>query len=375
MLALGLFMLSLAQRDQFYQIFLAQGVCAGIGAGLLYVPSYAVVGHYFLKKRTLAMSIVASGSSLGAVLHPIMLNNTFDKLGFGKAVRASAGLVSGMLLIACLLMKPRLPPPQRTIPLIPAIKKFSRDTPYVVATIGMTIFAVGFYFPLYYLQLDAASHNLNDTFAFYSVSLCIPLVPFDDVADLLQLVILNFASVIGRLSIGVLAQKFGVPEMLTLSCACCAAITLGMIGLKDIAGVTVIAVLFGYSCGACEQRRRVHPRRHLTIELPDIALNSPIMVELTDDYSEIGYVFWANFQVPPNAYFSIPERVWDWHSQSLLLEVLSVSGSYAPLRCNVCELSLPGSPIAGALLGSSTYHWWRPALFSSVRSLILMHWA
>ena len=117
--------------------------------------------------------------------------------------------------------------------------------------------------------------------------------------------------------------------MLTLSCACCAAITLGMIGLKDITGVTVIAVLFGYSCGACEQRRRVHPRRHLTIELPDIALNSPIMVELTDDYSEIGYVFWANFQVPANAYFSIPERVWDWHSQSLLLEVLSVSGSYA----------------------------------------------
>ena len=35
-------MLSLAQPNQFYQIFLAQGICAGIGAGMLYVPSVPV---------------------------------------------------------------------------------------------------------------------------------------------------------------------------------------------------------------------------------------------------------------------------------------------------------------------------------------------
>lgn len=136
LLSLGLFMLSLAQPNRFYQVFLSQGVCAGIGAGMLYVPSYAVVGHYFLKRRTLVMSIVASGSSLGAVVHPILLNNTFDKLGFGNAVRASAGLVTGMLLIACLLMRTRLPPPEKTTALIPAIKKFSKDKAYICASLG-----------------------------------------------------------------------------------------------------------------------------------------------------------------------------------------------------------------------------------------------
>lgn len=40
----------------------------------------------------------------------------------------------------------------------------------------------------------------------------------------------------------------------------------------------------------------------------------------------------------------------------------------APLRSIAHELAFPGSPIAGALLGSSTYHWWRPALFSAVRT-------
>lgn len=153
-------MLSLAQPNQFYQVrftdlcawrpsihlraqvFLSQGVCAGIGAGLLYIPSIAVISHYFARRRVLAMSIVAAGSSLGSVIHPIMLNNTLNgSLGFGNSVRASAGLVAGMLLIAILLMKPRLPPPAHTTPLLPAIRKFSKDSAYVWTTAGYVAFS------------------------------------------------------------------------------------------------------------------------------------------------------------------------------------------------------------------------------------------
>src|SRR5258707_11324010 len=38
----GVFMLSLA--DTYWEVFLAQGVCMGLGAGLLYVPSLALIG-------------------------------------------------------------------------------------------------------------------------------------------------------------------------------------------------------------------------------------------------------------------------------------------------------------------------------------------
>ena len=101
------------------------------------MPSVAVISHWFHKRRVLAMAIVASGSSVGAVVHPIMLNNTLNSsLGFGNSVRASAGLIAGMLLLAAMLMKTRLPPPQQTIPLIPAVKKFSRDKAYVFTTLG-----------------------------------------------------------------------------------------------------------------------------------------------------------------------------------------------------------------------------------------------
>ena len=33
----------------------------------------------------------------------------------------------------------------------------------------MTVFAMGFYFPLFYIQLDAVQHGLDKTFSFYSV--------------------------------------------------------------------------------------------------------------------------------------------------------------------------------------------------------------
>lgn len=120
----------------FYQVFLCQGLGLGLGTGILYIPSMAVLSHYFVKRRAIAMTIVASGSSLGAVMHPIMLNNTFGPLGFGNAVRASAGMVTGLLLIACLLMRTRLPPPTHKADLTKALKKFSRDGAFIATTLG-----------------------------------------------------------------------------------------------------------------------------------------------------------------------------------------------------------------------------------------------
>lgn len=61
----GIFMLSLAK--EYYQVFLAQGVCMGLGAGLLYVPSLALVGLSFSRKRAMAMGIVTSGIAVGKI--------------------------------------------------------------------------------------------------------------------------------------------------------------------------------------------------------------------------------------------------------------------------------------------------------------------
>ncbi|KAJ6523323.1 hypothetical protein B0H19DRAFT_972898, partial [Mycena capillaripes] len=133
----SLLMLSLCNPEQFYQIFLAQGLGTGIGAGTMFVPRVAVVSYYIQKRCARYGHCYAStGSAFGAVIHPIMLNNTLrSHLGFGDAIRASAGLVSGLLLIACLSMRPRLPP-SRTPPFWTSLRRFRHDRAYMLATIG-----------------------------------------------------------------------------------------------------------------------------------------------------------------------------------------------------------------------------------------------
>lgn len=59
----GIMMLSLCKS--YWQVFLAQGLCMGLGAGLLYIPSLALVGIWFERKRAVAMGVVMSGIAVG----------------------------------------------------------------------------------------------------------------------------------------------------------------------------------------------------------------------------------------------------------------------------------------------------------------------
>lgn len=105
---------------------------------MLYIPSIAVISQYFHARRALAMTVVAAGSSFGAVIHPLMLNNTLPQLGFATAARANAGLIAGLLLIACPMMRQRFPPPvdKGDTDMWYSAKKFARDPPYVFGVLG-----------------------------------------------------------------------------------------------------------------------------------------------------------------------------------------------------------------------------------------------
>jgi hypothetical protein len=101
------------------------------------IPSIAVISQHFRRKRTLIMAFIAAGSSLGAIVHPIMLNNLLNSpVGFANSVRASAGMVSGLLLIACLCMRTRLDPPPTPVNYIAASKKCIHDVPLMFMIAG-----------------------------------------------------------------------------------------------------------------------------------------------------------------------------------------------------------------------------------------------
>lgn len=60
---LGLFMLSLSK--EYYQVMLSQGVCYGLGSGLMYIPAIALISIQFIKRRPFALGVASLGTSVG----------------------------------------------------------------------------------------------------------------------------------------------------------------------------------------------------------------------------------------------------------------------------------------------------------------------
>lgn len=70
-LCLRLFMVSIADRSKYYQLYLSQGLGMGIGAGLIYVPTMALQGQHWRARRALAMGVVVCGMFVHLVGHAI----------------------------------------------------------------------------------------------------------------------------------------------------------------------------------------------------------------------------------------------------------------------------------------------------------------
>ncbi|KAI0960377.1 hypothetical protein AcW1_004904 [Taiwanofungus camphoratus] len=100
--------------------------------------------------------------------------------------------------------------------------------------VGLAVFTVGYYLPLFYLQLDASTHGLSKTFSFDS------------------LVIMNASSFIERLSPGFFAGSLGVSNMICAATGCCTVLIFGFIGLKSVASVVVIGIIYGFFAGVCK---------------------------------------------------------------------------------------------------------------------------
>lgn len=226
-LPFGLMMTSLA--SEYWQLILCQGVCVGLGAGCLFVPSVALLPQYFKEKRGLANGIAASGSSIGGVVYPILFDQVQKKTGFAWATRAIGFLAFGTILISFSLMHIRFPPKEKR-----KLYQFSafKEPAYTLFVIAMFLGFLGFYNFLFYVQSYAIDTGIVDaSLGFYLLSM------------------LNAASTFGRIGPNFIADHTGPLNMLTPAVTITAILAFSWISVHTVPGIIVLAVFYGFFSG------------------------------------------------------------------------------------------------------------------------------
>lgn len=160
LVVLGTFMVSLA--TEYWQILLAQGVCAGMGAGIAFMPAVAVMSSYFKKNRAFALACAATGTSWGSLIFPSIVQYLIPQVGFAWAVRCEAFVAVVICVISNLLLRPYLPP-RKSGPLLEwdAFK----ELPYVLFTFGGFLNLYVLFFGFFYVSPDPHSPSTSNCFS------------------------------------------------------------------------------------------------------------------------------------------------------------------------------------------------------------------
>jgi MFS family permease len=105
LVVLGTFMTSLTSN--YWQIILAQGLCTGLGNGLLLTPMMTLITIYFRERLALVMGIAACGSVTGGLIYPSMARMLLPTIGFGWTLRAMGFIQLVTFAVALLCGKPK----------------------------------------------------------------------------------------------------------------------------------------------------------------------------------------------------------------------------------------------------------------------------
>jgi MFS family permease len=148
----GIFCTSAATK--YWQLLLSQGFCEGIGMGLQFAPSIALISTYFSRKRAIAFAMASSGSSTGGLVYPLIVRALLPKIGFGWTVRVIGFITLFVGALAGCFLRTHIRP-RKAGPLI-ELRAF-KELPYLLFCVGMFLVFWGLFFPFYYIPSYATN--------------------------------------------------------------------------------------------------------------------------------------------------------------------------------------------------------------------------
>jgi MFS family permease len=156
--------------SEYYQFILAQGICSPLGASFVFYAGLSCTATWFQERRALAFGIVASGSSLGGIVFPILLARLLPTVGFGWSLRISGFVVLALLIIANLMVRSRIKPVPRPFSFNDYTDPFLEPT-FVLLMLSVTCGFFAMFIPINYIVLEAGKNGIDADLSGYLLAI------------------------------------------------------------------------------------------------------------------------------------------------------------------------------------------------------------
>jgi MFS family permease len=238
----GLGMVLCSQIVDLWQFYVFFGLVIGVGTGASFSPPMSITAKWFVKKRGLALGIVASGIGFGTVIMSPVANYLISAYGWQTAY-IIVGFIAWIVLIPAALMIKTGPVENNALSYAKNRKESGNvndewDTSRAVKT--KSFWLVLFSNLLWVLCLQMVMVHIYD----YAIDVGTPSMIAAGV-----LAFIGGTSVLGRLVIGGASDKIGTKRVWLFCLICLVAIMFWLTMSKSVWMLYIFAPIFGFSYG------------------------------------------------------------------------------------------------------------------------------
>jgi MFS family permease len=195
-LLMGAGLVSTAFIPQMWVGYLTYGIGVGLGAACAYVPTLAVVGGWFARRRNTALGIAAAGTGCGMLIMPPLAATLIEHYGWRDA-DVILGIGCAALLMICAVLTER--PPLAPAPAWQSLYRVVRSRAFVLLYISWVLATAALFVPFVFLPAFALDQGASQVLASALIS------------------VLGGMSVMGRLGLGVLGNYIGALSLFKIA--------------------------------------------------------------------------------------------------------------------------------------------------------------
>ncbi|HEX6440833.1 MAG TPA: MFS transporter [Stellaceae bacterium] len=227
---LGLGLCLTAIVDRIWLGYLTYGLGVGIGGACCYVPTLAVVGRWFERRRNMALGMAAAGTGAGTMAVPPLAAALIQGFGW-RATDVVLGVAAAAILFGCaMLVQP--PPAPEISAAARAPRDLFRSRDFMLLYLSWVLATMALFVPFVFLPAFARGHGATEVAAAALVSL------------------IGGTSILGRVVLGPIGDRIGILRLFKATVLLMAVSYAIWLLSSSYLGLSVFAVVLGINYGS-----------------------------------------------------------------------------------------------------------------------------